>query len=93
MEEYLIKQAEKHDLTLSEIMRIGISLAIVCLTQHKYPYFKNSLEHLGIPAGKLTTCDEPEKSRIISDIYFEARKAIEFHEEKNRDRAGLKLEN
>jgi len=84
MEEYLMKQAEKHDLTLSEIIRIGISLAIICLTQHKYSSFKTSLEGIGIPAGKLASSDDPEKARIISDIYFEARKAIEFREEKEK---------
>lgn len=84
MEEFLERQAEKYDLTLSESIRIAISIAIICHADHKYSDFKSNLEKVGIPEGAMDMVDDPEAKRILSDIYFEARKAVEFIDNKDR---------
>ena len=82
MEEFLERQAEKYDITISEAIRLAISIAIICHTGHKYEDFKTDLEKAGVPKGVREMMDDPEAKRIISDIYFEARKAVEFLYEK-----------
>jgi hypothetical protein len=82
LEDYVKYLAERYDLTFSEIIRAEICYAILCHVTHFFPDFKpaiNPNEILGwlrnTPGEKL---EKEELRRVLSKIYFEARKAIEY---------------
>ena len=82
MEEFLERQAEKYNITISEAIRLAVSISIISHTGHKYLDFKTDLEKAGVPKNEEELRENPEAKRIISDIYYEARKAVEFLYEK-----------
>ncbi len=88
LEEYVKYLAERYDLTFSEIIRAEICYAILCHVTHFFPDFKptvNPNEILGWlrnPPGK--DLEKEELHRVLSKIYFEARKAIEHRLIKGR---------
>ncbi len=84
MEDYLQNICDEYDLTISELLRLEISLAFICFVSHSYPEYEGpTMQDLGIPLAK----DAPHKDkvdrevmhRVLSKIYFEARKAADFH--------------
>lgn len=81
LEEYIIFLAEKYDLSFSEIIRSEVCFSIICTVTHFFPDFKSSLkpqEILELAKEKLTNgIEEEEMHRVMSKIYFEARKAVE----------------
>jgi hypothetical protein len=81
LEDYVKYLADRYDLTFSEIIRAEICYAILCHVAYFFPDFKPTinpneiLEWLRNAPG-----EDPEKEelhRVLSKIYFEARKAIE----------------
>ncbi|MFH1655705.1 MAG: hypothetical protein ABH954_03750 [Candidatus Omnitrophota bacterium] len=79
--EYIKKSAEYFDLSISEITRILISEAILSITFSLYPKQKGLITKAKLTKikkrfGKISIPIE-ERHRIISQLYFEARKAVE----------------
>jgi hypothetical protein len=89
MEEYLEALAARYDLTISELLRLELSLAFICFVNHFFPEYEGpTFEDLGIPTAKdvpaLEKLDRERMHKVLSRFYFEARKAIEYHM-KNKD--------
>jgi len=84
MEDYLQNICNEYDLTISELLRLEISLALICFVSHYFPEYKGpSLQDLGIPLAKDAPANEKIDReimhRVLSKIYFEARKAADYH--------------
>jgi hypothetical protein len=89
MEEYLEVVAERYDLTISEILRLELSLAFICFVNHFFPEYKGpSFGDLGIPTAKeapsLEELDRERMHKILSRFYFEARKSTDYHMKKEK---------
>jgi hypothetical protein len=89
MEEYLEALAARYDLTISELLRLELSLAFICFVNHFYPEYEGpTFEDLGVPTAKeaptLENLDREKMHKVLSRFYFEARKASDYHM-KNED--------
>ena len=80
--EYVEHQVDKYDLSFSEIIRAEICYSILAGIASMYPDYK-----LGITAQEISKMEEKntkdrvsrgEMHKILSKIYFETRKAVEF---------------
>lgn len=79
---------EKYDLSFSEVIRAEICSAILATVPKQFPEFKSGITHdeivkllKGNPEGHT---DREKIHRILSKIYFEARKAVEYRLEKEK---------
>ena len=86
--EYVEHLVGKYDLSFSEIIRTEICCAVLAAMTHLYPEYKPGITHEEI---SLLMKNEAQKSmerdevhRILSKIYFETRKAVEFRLDKER---------
>ena len=84
--EHLKQCADKYDLSLSEVVRLKLCIETVEAVNILYPQYKPSISLRKIL--KLWSCgakelqDSADIHQLISQIYFEARKAIEFADKK-----------
>jgi hypothetical protein len=82
LEDYIKFTVDRFDLSFSEIIRLEICMAILTSVKNYYPEYKSgiSLEEIYGKVNQYTAqgLDRGEMYRIISSIYFEARKATEF---------------
>jgi hypothetical protein len=82
LEEYIKKLADKHDLSFSEVIRVEICLAIIGTISKLYPEYKFGLTHEEIldwiKKNVQKHMERDEEHRMLSKIYFETRKAIEY---------------
>jgi hypothetical protein len=84
MEEYLETIASQFDLTISELLRLELSLGFIFFVDYFLPQFKApSLDEFGIPRADAVPSpeklDREKMHRVLSRIYFEARKATDYH--------------
>ena len=74
--------ADRFDLSFSEVIRAEICVAILSAIPKLYPEYKPGLTHEEIMNMLLETnavkMEREETHRILSRIYFEARKAVEY---------------
>jgi len=82
LEDYINYLADKHDMNFSEVIRTAISLSILTTVPSLYPEFKPVITPKEIcNLSKEYKKDKVENNgtdRILSKIYFEARKAAEY---------------
>jgi hypothetical protein len=82
LEEYIKWGVKKYGVSFSELIRLEICQAVIALICARYPEYnpgftmKDFLEGLGKFEKREMNPEDMDK--IISKIYFEARKAIEF---------------
>lgn len=79
--DYLKHLAEKYDVSFSESVRASICMAILCAVPKVYPeYIVPKLDEKISDASKKKNkgFDQVEMHRLLSNLYFEARKASEF---------------
>jgi len=84
MEEYLETIADQFDLTISELLRLELSLGFIFFVDYFYPQFKApGLDEFGIPRADAVPSpeklDREKMYKVLSRIYFEARKATDYH--------------
>jgi hypothetical protein len=89
MEEYLEAVAARFDLTISELLRLELSLAFISFVNHYYPEYDGpTFGDLGIPIAKeapsLEKIDREIMHKILSQFYFEARKSADYHMKKEK---------
>ena len=89
MEEYLEGIAARFDLTISETLRLELSLAFICFVSHYFPEYDGpTFKDLGIPTAKeappLENLNGERMHKILSRFYFEARKAVDYHMKKEK---------
>jgi transposase len=82
LDDYIEILTKKYDLSTSSVIRAHICLAIVCLLPRLYPEYKsNSVEEEMVEFAKNVSKQEHEDMEVhhmLSNITYEARKAIEF---------------
>ena len=82
LEDYIKFLVDKYDLSFSEILRAEICFSILCSVTHLFPEYKpdlkkeNMLAHLETSVGNDITREDMH--RMLSRIYFETRKAVEY---------------
>ena len=86
--EYIKQLVDKYDLSFSEVIRVEICMAILSTVSAMFPEYK-----LGITPEEIFTkirqqaekgMERDEAYRILSKIYFETRKAIEYRLNKEK---------
>jgi len=88
LEDYIKFGVEKYGLSFSELLRLEICLSVISTMDALYPEYKTAFSAKEVfqaiqryAKGKV---DKREVDKIISKIYFEARKAIEFRFSKEK---------
>ncbi len=88
LEEYVKWGVKKYGLSFSELIRLEICQAVIAYISQRYPEYKSGftmkdfLQSVSqFEKGKM---DPEDLDRIISTIYFEARKAIEYRFSKEK---------
>lgn len=88
LEDYLTTLVDSYDLSFSEVIRIALCVEILTVVPLLYPEFKPDIDAKKISKliGKKLKeeIDQDEIHRIMSKIYFEARKAVEYRIEKEK---------
>ncbi len=85
--DYVKFLSEKYDLSFSEIIRLIVCSFTCCITTKLYPKFKCDINEKTIldEFKKINKKDGVEDAhKLISKIYFEARKATEFRMQKEK---------
>ena len=86
--DYIKHNVDKYDLSLSETIRAEICCSILAAAPSLYPEYEPGLvcEDIFKLVKKNThnNMGRDEKHRMLSKIYFEARKAIEYRLNKER---------
>ena len=79
--EYIKYISKTYDLSFSEVIRIGLSIhfgqVAADLTKRKFPITNNAMLNVVMGSGKSKVHRE-ELYKMISKVYFEARKAMEL---------------
>ena len=87
--EYIKQLVDKYDLSFSEVIRVEICMAILSAVAEIFPEYK-----LGITPKEILTqirkqaekeMEREDAYRILSKIYFETRKAIEYRANKEKE--------
>ena len=88
LEDYIKHAVEKYDMSFSEVIRGELCFAILMIVPHDYPEYKPGITAKEISdmsqkysKGKM---DKETALKIISKIFFEARKAAEYRLKKER---------
>ena len=81
-EEYIRNTAERYDQSFSEVMRIFLSEGFLYIIPLLHPEYKSGitgkqLAEMTRKAGNRNTPLE-ERHKLISKLYFEARKTVEY---------------
>lgn len=79
--DYLKFIAEKYDISFSETIRAAICLATMCVVPKVYPEYKPAkITGKSKDVGKkiANVADQIEVHRLLSNLYFEARKAADY---------------
>jgi len=90
LEEYIKHLADKYDLSFSEVIRVEICIAIINTISKLYPDYKLGFTPKDIldwiKKDVQVDMERDEEHRMLSKIYFETRKAIEyrFNQEKKQ---------
>jgi len=88
LEEYIKFVADKHDLSFSEVIRGEICLAILNTVPGLFPEYKPGITTKEIASlikkDAEVGMERDEEYKILSKIYFEARKAIEYRLKKEK---------
>jgi hypothetical protein len=82
LEEYIKWGVKRYKLSFSELIRLEICLAVISHINARYPEYKSGFMmkdfQKGLSLFEKGKMNPEEMDRIISKIYFEARKAIEY---------------
>ena len=88
LEEYIKWGVKKYKLSFSELIRLEICQAVIAMITARYPEYKAgfSMKDIlnGISQFEKGKMNPEDMDRIISTIYFEARKAIEYRFSKEK---------
>ena len=89
-QEYLKNTAKRYDQSFSEVLRIFLSQGFLFIIPRLHPEFKTAItgkeiKKMTIKVGSPSTSIE-DRHRLISRLYFEARKAVEHRLSKVKNR-------
>jgi len=88
-EEYIKDAAERYDLSFSEVVRIFLSQGFIQAVRQLNPEYKTGMTlkqftKMATTRGRPSSPIE-EQRKFIGEIYFEARKAVEYRLSKVRN--------
>ena len=90
LEEHVKYLAMKYDLSFSEIIRGEICYTTLSAIMHRHPEYTPKLSPDKImelfQEHEYADSEETEVYRIMTDMYFETRKALEYWKEKKSDK-------
>jgi hypothetical protein len=90
LEDYIKWGVEKFGLSFSELIRLEICQAVIFYMSARYPEYKPGFtmdDHLrGVTLFEEGNLNAEDIDKIISTIYFEARKAIEYRFSKEKEK-------
>jgi hypothetical protein len=93
LEEYIKWGVKKFGLSFSELIRLEICHAVIFYISGRYPEYKPGFtmdEYLkGVERFEEGKLGAEDLDKIISTIYFEARKAIEYRFSKEKKKGNL----
>ncbi|MGD8537018.1 MAG: hypothetical protein PVF66_14315 [Candidatus Aminicenantes bacterium] len=82
LEEYIKFLADRYDLSFSEVIRGELCVAILNMVPHLFPELKSEMSGKEIASLVKKNLEEEmeqeESHRLLSKLYFEARKAVEY---------------
>lgn len=88
LEEYILWGVKKYRLSFSELIRLEICQAVIQYISERYPEYKSRYGMkdflTDIRSFEKKEMKPEELEKIISKIYFEARKAIEYRFSKEK---------
>jgi hypothetical protein len=88
LEEYIKWGVKKYGLSFSELIRLEICQAVIAYISQRYPEYKSGFTMKdflkGVSQFEKGKMDPENLDRVISKIYFEARKAIEYRFSKEK---------
>ena len=81
-------KAERYELSISEVIRLELCFATICVTKERYPDYKpdktiKELFHT-IREYPKRNIEREDFLKLTSQIYFEARKAMDFRLKRGR---------
>lgn len=89
LEEYIREMVERFDISFSEVIRLEVCFAIICALKYQYEDFEPSkiIEDIFNALQKETKgkIEREEILNLISTIYYETRKALEFRRKKQNE--------
>lgn len=81
MSDHIDRLSGIHELSVSEFVRIQLCFSIIAYTTIVFPQYKSDLALKTICSKPLQLLEGDEREdylRFLSEIYFEARKAVKF---------------
>ena len=82
LEDYIKLGVKKYGLSFSELLRLEICLSVISTMEALYPSYETTFSakevFQAVQKYSKGRVDKEEMDKLISKIYFEARKAIEF---------------
>lgn len=76
--EYIKDVAERNDISFSEVCRMLSSLGMIDAISNLHPKFKIERKKNGYKQFVNQKSTEADRHQILSKLYFEARKAVEY---------------
>ena len=86
--EYLNVMAGSLDISFSEAVRMSMSLGFLCGISTIHPEFKPGIEKKIIEKAVNKELAEEEIHKLLSKLYFESRKAVEYRMSKASGKKG-----
>ncbi len=85
--DFLKERAELHDISFSEAIRLGLCIYYGSMISEMYPEYKFDFSPKKlVPMMKKNSdmnSSEEIMSKVISDIYYETRKAMDYYREQS----------
>ncbi len=82
IDDYINFLIEKYDFNISELIRIYLCVGIITVTESLYPEYKSDVDfsefRSKFQSRPMEDVDRERLFKMMSKIYFEARKAVEF---------------
>ncbi len=87
LEDYLKHLVDRYDLNISEVIRLQICFAVMCMTEKLFPEYEMGITPdtlTDLPKANSEDLDREQLLRTLSKVYFEARKAVEYRLDKDK---------
>ncbi|NIO19800.1 MAG: hypothetical protein GTN76_03430 [Candidatus Aenigmarchaeota archaeon] len=82
LDDYIKFLVDKYDLSFSEVIRMELCIAILNMVPHLFPELKPDMSGKDISnyvkQNLEAELEQEEIHRLMSKVYFEARKAVEY---------------
>lgn len=89
LEDYIKFMVDRYDLSFSEVIRVELCIAILNMVPRLFPELKPEIRGEDIAElvkkNLKVEMEQEETHRLMSKIYFEARKAVEYRLKKEKD--------